>query len=310
MISLNARYVGALSVGVALLLSTACSDEPLQEGSNDSNGGERAAVTVGSANFPEAVLLGNIYASALEQADIQVERELNIGAREVYMPALERGDIDLLPEYAGSLLNFLTEGDMEATETDPIVEALREELQSIDATALTPSEAQNRNALVVTPETADEYGLETTSDLAPVSGELVAGGDPAAVERADALPGLKRVYDIEFAEYIELDAGGPLTIEALQSGKIDVARLFTTQPVIGENDWVVLEDDGNLIPSENIIPVIREDALDPDVQSVLDAVSEALTLDELLSLNRRTELENEDPDRVADDWVSGLGLGE
>ncbi|QBI18321.1 ABC transporter substrate-binding protein [Egibacter rhizosphaerae] len=332
------RAGGLLALLLALaLLAAACADDPLEEDPDDDPveddepdepeddepdepdepddgdaGAEEAGpVTVGSADFPESVLLGNIYALALEEAGLEVETEFNIGAREVYFQAMQDGDIDVLPEYVGSLLNHLTEGGLEAeTDAEELYADLEGELAEHDVTVLEPADAQNQNGHVVTAETAEEYDLETLSDLEPVAGELVMGGAPEAVERDDGLPGLERVYGIEFAEFVELDAGGPLTIEALETDEIDVARLFTAQPVIRENDWVLLEDDQGLVPSENLVPVVRDDAVSDDLTEALNEVSAALTLDELLDLNQRTELQNEDPDLVAEDWLTEQGIVE
>ncbi len=287
-----------------LLVATAAAGLVLAACSGD--GGDE--LTVGSANFPESVLLANMYALALEEIGVDVDTSTNIGAREVYFPALQQGEIDLLPEYAGSLLNFLAEDPLEETETDALVTELRDRLGP-DIQVLEPSSAENRNGLVLTRETADELGgVTTTSQLVEFADELVAGGAPETRERSDGLPGYERVYGLEFSEWVDLDPGGPLTVSALQDGDIDVARLFTSMGVIAENDWVVLEDDGGLIPSENIVPVIRDDALTDEIREVLDAISAALTLEELIDLNRRVEIDNEDPDLVAEEWLVDQGL--
>lgn len=268
----------------------------------DDAAADPGSIVVGSANFPESVMLANMYALALEEIGMEVETQTNIGAREVYFPALQQGDIDLMPEYTGSLLAFVKEEDVEATGTEELVAELRDELEP-DVQVLEPSEAENRNGWAVRPDTAEEFGLETMSDLAEVGDQLVAGGAPETRERPDGLPGLEEVYGFQFEEFIDLDPGGPLTANALENGDIDVARVFTSQGVIAANDWVVLEDDQGLFPAENLIPVIRQDALTDEVRETLNAVSAALTLEELTELNRRVEVENEDPDLVAEEWL-------
>ena len=268
---------------------------------------EPGAIVVGSANFPESVMLANMYALALEEIGMEVTTRTNIGAREVYFPALQQGDIDVLPEYTGSLLAFVAEDDVEVTDTEGLVAELRSMLEP-EVQILEPSEAENRNGWAVRPETAEEFGLETMSDLAGVGEQLVAGGAPETRERPDGLPGLEEVYGFQFEEFLDLDPGGPLTANALEGGDIDVARVFTSQGVIAANDWVVLEDDQELFPAENLIPVIREDALTDEVRDALNAVSSALTLDELTELNRLVEIENQDPDLVAEEWLVEQGL--
>jgi osmoprotectant transport system substrate-binding protein len=280
-------------------------DDGGEEGADDTS--DPGSMVVGSANFPESVMLANMYALALEEIGMEVETQTNIGAREVYFPALQQGDIDLLPEYTGSLLAFVKEGDVEVTATEELLAELRSELEP-EVQILEPSEAENRNGWAVRPDTAEEFGLETMSDLAEVGDQLVAGGAPETRERPDGLPGLDEVYGFQFEDFRDLDPGGPLTANALENGDIDVARVFTSQGVIAANDWVVLEDDQGLFPAENLIPVIREDALTDEVRETLNAVSAALTLEELTELNRRVEVDNEDPDLAAEEWLIEQGL--
>jgi len=284
----------AVTVCVAFVLA-AC-------GSDDSN-----PVVIGSANFPESVMLANMYALALEEIGVDVEVRTNIGSREVYFRALQQGEIDIFPEYTGSLLNFLSDGPLEETGTQALIAALRD-LLGPDIAVLEPSLAENRNGLVITRALANRLGITTTSQLAEFADELVAGGAPETRERADGLPGYERVYGITFADWIDLDPGGPLTVSALTNGDIDVARLFTSMGIIAASDWVVLEDDGGLIPSENIVPVVRAGVLTDEIRTVLNAISAALTLDELIELNRRVEIDNEDPDLVAKEWLIAKGL--
>lgn len=304
--------LGALLAFVMLL--AACGvDDPLSEPdpADEDTAGDTAedtgTITVGSADFPESVMLGHVAAGALEARGLDVETQLNLGSREIYFPAMQSGDIDVLLDYAGALLSFLT-GGTDSTDIDEIMEELRAELDGEDIVVLEPSDAENRNSLVVTQETAEEYDLQTVSDLAPVAGELVMGGPPEYRERRIGLPGLEEVYGIEFAEFRDLDAGGPLTITALQQGDIDVGALFTTQGVIEEEGWVVLEEDEPLIPAENIIPVVRTEVLTDEVQEVLDEVAATLTTEELTELNRRMEVDREDPEAVAQDWLTEHGF--
>jgi osmoprotectant transport system substrate-binding protein len=266
-------------------------------------------VAVGSADFDEAEIVAAMYAAVLEDAGYDVERRFLFGPRETYFAALTDGELDLVPEYAGSALEFLTGGAGEATaNVGETVERLRDHLAEEELTALEPAEAENANTFVVTSETAEEYGLETVSDLQPVAGDLVLGGPPECPERPLCLIGLEEVYGIEFRDFQPLDAGGPVTIGALEGGDIDVALLFTTEPAIQDNDWIMLEDDGGLQPVENIIPVVRDDTLDDDIAERLNAVSERLTTEEISALNARVRLEGADPQDVAEDWLAEQGL--
>jgi len=295
--------------------SDAPTEEAATEGASDggsseasSGGGGGGSITVGSANFPEQLILGNMYAEVLEEAGFTVERELNLGSREVIYPSIESGELDVLPEYLGSLYNFLTEGEGEVlTEVEPLVEGVEAELAE-GLELLEPSDAQDQDALAVTQETAEEFDLQTVSDLAPIAGELVAGGPPEEETRRVGLPGLEEVYGITFMDFLPLDTAGPQTVQALQEGRVDVARVFSTSSFIEENGFVVLEEDMPLIPGENITPLVRSEVVDDALTEALNSVSEALTTEALTELNARVELEREDPEDVAVDFLVEQGL--
>lgn len=270
--------------------------------------GEGGPITVGSANFAEQLILASMYAQVLENAGVEVEERPNLGNREILFPAIESGEIDLLPEYTGALATFVGGGEEpEDTSTEGLIAALEESLPE-ELVLLEASEAQDQDGSAVTQETADEYGLTTVSDLAEVCDQLIAGGPPEEETRRVGLPGLEEVYGCTFAEFRPLDAGGPLTTEALNSGQIDVGRVFTTQGVIEEYGWVVLEDDKGLVPAENIIPLIRSEVLTDDVETVLNELSAAITTEDLIELNRRVEVDQEDPADVAQSFLEEAGL--
>ncbi|CAN5575715.1 ABC transporter substrate-binding protein [soil metagenome] len=290
----------------ATLTLTACGggDDPL---ASDSGGGEEGgSVTVGSANFPEAVLLGEMYAQALEAKDVEVQRNLNIGAREAYIKAIEDGSVDLLPEYTGNLLLFYEKSSSETDEQkvyDQLQDALPKEL-----TALEMSEAVDEDAVVVTQETAKKYDLESIEDLEPVADQLVVGGSPEFRERQAGLRGLEDVYGLEFADFKTLDVAGPLSIEALKTGEVDVTQLFTTQSAIEANNFVVLDDPKTIAIPQNVVPLLRSDALNDDIEQTLNAVSAELTPDELAGLVKRLEIDKDSPVNVAADYLKEKGL--
>ena len=308
---------GALGAEGTDAATEAGSDEAADASEGAAGGGDDAAaapqgegeLVVGSTNFDEQELVAEMYALALEQAGFTVERRYQLGAREVVLPALESGEIDVYPEYVGTALEFLNDGAGEATaDTEATTELLREAFAERGVDVLEPAEAQDKNALVVTPETAEEYGLESVSDLADVAGELVLGGPPECPERPLCLPGYEETYGLEFAEFRALDAGGPITIEALESGEIDVALLFSTDGVIAANEWVLLEDDGGLQPAENIVPVIRTEVNDEAATAALDGVSEVLTTEAVTEMIRRIRLDAEDPADVAAEFLAEEGV--
>ncbi|MBK1668430.1 quaternary ammonium transporter [Rhodovibrio sodomensis] len=263
---------------------------------------------VGSTNFPEQLILANMYEDILEARGIvDVETRLNLGSREIVFPALRNAEIEALPEYTGALLAHLTAGETQARTPEAVLAQLRKHLPE-GIVALEPSPAQDKDALVVRPETAEKYNLTTVSDLADVAGKLIVGGPPEMKTREAGLPGLKDVYGIEFAEFRSLDAGGPLTKNALKNGDIDVARMFTTQGAIDENGWVVLKDDKNHIPAQNLIPVIRSDALTPEIAAALNELSAALSTEALTKLNAKVGVDKMDPEVVAEQWLKAEGL--
>ena len=266
-------------------------------------------VVVGSTNFPEQLILANIYADVLEARGVDVRTRLNLGSREIVFPALREGEIDILPEYTGALLAHLTEGQSKAHSEKEVIKELKKALPS-GIVMLKPAEAQDKDALVVTRETAEKHDLQTVSDLKGVASDMIVGGPPEMETRYVGLPGLKEVYGIEFQEFRSLDAGGPLTTGALQNGDIDVARMFTTQGIIDERNWVVLEDDKELVPAQNLVPVVRKEVLTGEIRKALNEVSEELTTEGLQAMNRMVSVDKRSPAAVAEDWVKDHGLGE
>lgn len=265
-------------------------------------------VVVGSTNFPEQLILANIYADVLEARGVAVNTRLNLGSREVVFPALKSGELDVLPEYSGALLGFLTNGQSKAQKQKAVLAELRQKLPE-GIVALKASSAQDKDGLVVTPATAKKYHLKTIADLKPVAGKLTLGGPPEVKTRYVGLKGLKQVYGIEFKNFRALDAGGPLTQSALQSGAIDVARMFTTQGVIPERGWVLLKDNKNLVPAQNILPVVRKAVLTPTIRKALNDISAQLTTEDLQRMNQRVSVKHDDPEIIARDWVKQHHLG-
>ncbi len=301
-------HAGSLAglVGLALLLAACGGNEnALRQGGQ---AGDAKTVTIGSTNFSEQLILTHMYAAVLQKAGVKVKTRLNLGAREVVFPALEKGEIDLLPEYTGAALSFL---DPKATQTkaDEVLAALKQQLAAKQLTALDPTPAQDKDAWAVTQQTAARYHLKTISDLKPVAGQLVVGGPPELKTRPAGLPGLRRLYGIQFKEFRPLDAGGPLTFGALKKGSIQVARVFSTQGRIASDNLVVLQEDKLLEPAQNLVPIGRSGALsDPKVSQALNTLSAKLTTEELTRLNAQVDVEKQDPEQVARTWLQQQGL--
>lgn len=297
------RAVGAALLAMALV-AAACGS------GDDSSVPDGPTITVGSTNFGEQLILGDIYATVLENAGYPVERSFNLGNREVVNPALKSGEIDMLAEYTGTLLTF--EGGTSTTDSQETWDSLVSVLDDAGLVALDYSPAQDKNGFVVTQATADERGLSKVSDLAEYNDELVLGGPPECPNREFCLIGLQGVYGLSFAEFSPLDVGGALTVAALEGGEIDVALLFTSDGIIADKGFVLLEDDRNLQPAENIVPVITDeisDAYGDDLADIINEVSAAITTAELSELNRRFN-SGEDPDVLALDWLEANGFVE
>jgi osmoprotectant transport system substrate-binding protein len=288
-------------------------DDPLEEdggggSATEETGGEKPAITVGSANFPENVVLAEIYAGALAAKDYDVSKKLNVGSREALMPALERGDITVTPEYTGALLAFLTDAKSEAKETAEQVTEIKAKLPS-NLTLLEPSAAEDKDTITCNKETVDKYGLKSIEDLAKVGNEITIGGPPEFAEREGfGIKALKRVYGAEFKKFQPLDVAGPLTVAALKDNKVQCANLFSTQSAIVENGFITLEDPKGLVESEAVVPLIAKDAATPEVTETLDAVSAALNTENLKELVKRVEVDKDDAETVASDFLSEQGL--
>ena len=264
-------------------------------------------ITVGSFDFPESVLLADIYGEALAAGKFPVRILPDLGPREVVDPALMDGLVQLVPEYAGSALEFFSLGRLSAaSDAAAANRALAASVAGRGLVAARPAPAQDANAIVVTAATAARYGLRSIADLAKVAPGLVFGGPPECPGRAYCLPGLKRVYGLRFKAFIPLDAGGPLTLQALEAGYIGVALLFTTDPDITARHLVVLADDRGLQPAENITPLLRSDVIaryGPRLLAVLNRVSALLDTGTLRALDARVELAGQDPQLVAGSWL-------
>jgi osmoprotectant transport system substrate-binding protein len=304
---------------VALLSLTACgsSSNPVggstgsatpagsASGSASASGGG-GALTVGSANFPENVLLAEIYAGALTAKGVQVTKKLNIGNRETYIKGLQDGSLDLMPEYTGNLLAYFDKNST-ATSSQDVYAALPAALPS-PLKVLAQSQAEDKDSIVVTKATADQYKLTSIADLAPVAKDLVLGGPPEFETRKQGIPGLASVYGVTFKQFKKLDAGGPLTINALKNGQVQAANIFSTDPSIAANGWIALADPKFLFTAQNVVPLINGSKSNETVSAALDAVSGKLDTKTLTDLVAQVVTDKKDPAQVAADWLKTNSL--
>jgi osmoprotectant transport system substrate-binding protein len=279
--------------------------------------GGKPSLRIGSTNFTENSILAELYAQALEANGYRVERRLNLGPREIVEPALESSQIDMYPEYLATLLAFVGKGagaaGSPAASSDPAAtaSALQAVLQPKGIAVLDYAPAVDTNGYVVTKATADRHHLTKLSDLAPVAGQLVLGGPPECPERQFCLPGLRDTYGLTFKDFKPLDAGGPLTVAALEGNQIDVGVIFTSDAVIAARGFVLLADDKHLQLADNVVPVARADFLSKapaDFKTTVNAMSAKLTTEELTGLNRAVGVDRKEPRDVAAAWLRDKGL--
>ena len=288
--------------------TTASSQAPTARGPGTGS----AVITVGSFDFPESTLLAYLYADVLAGKGYPVRVLPDLGTRELVDPALMVGLIQLVPEYTGSALDFASLGRVQATASvATTAKALASSMAARGLVTGRPAGAQNGNAIVVTAATAARYRLRTISDLARVARRLVFGGPPECPERPYCLPGLRTKYGLRFREFVPLDAGGPLTLQALTAGDIDVALLFTTDPAIRARHLVVLADNHDLQPAENVVPVLRRATVHrfgPGLLAALNALSARLSAAALAGLDAQMGPDGRAPRVVAERWVQAQGL--
>ncbi|MFH0516107.1 ABC transporter substrate-binding protein [Streptomyces sp. M41] len=296
----------ALAAAAALLAGCSSSDksDPLAEGEASGD-----TVVVGSNNFAESVLLADIYGEALKAKGIEVSYKPNIGSRETTYGLLKNGSVTVLPEYNGSLLAYL-DPKAEQKSAEAVNTAAKAKLDK-KLTLLDSSPAENKDSVSVNAETAKKYDLTTDStlaDLKDVAADLVIGGSPEFQTRHQGLAGLETEYGLKFKSFKALDAGGPLTQAALTKNTVQAADIFTTDPTITKENFVVLKDPKNLFGYANVTPLVHKSGLSQKGVDALNAVSAALDTKTLLELDSQVQLENKDPLDVAKAWLKSAGL--
>lgn len=307
---MRGMYRGAAFGLITALTLTACGggdsdDNPL---TGSSGGGGGKSVVVGSANFPENQLLAEIYSQALEDKGLKVTRKFDIGAREVYYDQVVKGGIGVFPEYNGALLSVAVDQNSTATGTEEINAELKEKLPS-SVEILDSSQAEDKDSVTVTAETAAKYNLKTLADLKPVAGDMTLGAGSEFKTRAQGVVGLRKVYGVEFGKFQPLDGGAQTTlVKLLKDNEVQAANLYTTDPAIVADKLVVLEDPENLFSSQNVTPLVYKDAVNDTAKEALNAVSAKLTTQDLLDMMKKLVNDKEDADTVAEEWLTKAGL--
>jgi osmoprotectant transport system substrate-binding protein len=263
----------ALGLVVALAL-TACGGGGKKSGGNplDQKTGGSGGVVVGSANFPESQLLGELYAQALEAKGIKVSRKFNIGSREIYYDQVKSGAITVMPEYNGALLTTSVDKTSTAVTTADVNTALKAKLPA-GLAVLDSSQAEDKDSVTVNAQTAAKYNLKSIADLKSVAGQVAIGGPSEFKTRQQGLVGLEAKYGLKFKKFQPFDANAQTTlVKLLKGNSIQAADLFTTDPTITQNKFVVLQDPQNVFSAQNVTPLIYKSGVNATAQAALNAV--------------------------------------
>jgi osmoprotectant transport system substrate-binding protein len=276
---------------------------------NDQNASTK--LVIGSKNFTEQKILGEIYAQAFTAAGYNVTTQLNLGDEKTALKALEGGDISAYPEYTGTaLLSFFGYTADKIPKNGLVAyDKAKQGFAKKNLTALPITPFTSSNEVAVTKETADKYGLQKISDLSKVASKLTLYGSPECRQRLDCLLGLEKVYGLKFKKFVPVDIA--LRHEVLSKGQADVSIVFTTDPQIKREGEVLLDDDKGMFPPYNSTLVIRNDVLEkagPDLQKVVEQVNKGLTDEVMQELNARVDLDKKTPDVVAGEYLKESGL--
>lgn len=290
---------------IAALALTSCGgdSDPLAEDS-EGDAAQGDALVIGSQQYYSNTIIAELYAQVLESEDIEVDRQFDIGQREVYVSELESGAIDIFPEYAGNFLQYYEESS-EAASLDEITAQLEEVLPD-GLRVLEAAEATDQDSFVVTAEFAEENDLTEVGDLAGLE-DLQIAANAEFEARPYGPEGLQDVYGVEITLVPVEAGGGALTVDALRDGDVEVADIYSADPELASDDLVVLEDPEELVLPQNVIPVVS-DRVDEEAAALINEVNAALTPDELIALNGQSVDEQADPADVASEWLAEQGL--
>jgi osmoprotectant transport system substrate-binding protein len=305
--SLRRGALIALAAAAGLVLAACGSSKP---SSPLSSSAAKGTVVIGSANFPEDELLAEIYALALTAKGVHVTDKFNIGAREVYYPEIEKGAVSIIPEYNGALLTTSVDPSSTAATTAQVNAALKAMLPS-SLEILNSSSAIDADSVTVSAAFAAEHHLTTSSSIAalqPLAHDMIFGGPPEFKTRSDGLAGLKKNYGLVFKGFDALDESGPITLAALQDGKVQAADVFTTTPQIITDHLVTLADPKFNFAAQNVTPLVYKKAMTPTIIDTLNAISADLSTAGLLAIDKAVILDHDSYQAVAAGWLKAEGL--
>ena len=297
----KARAASVLALAGMLALAGCGSSDPLaNEPSAGASGESDKSVVVGSQAYYSNEIIAEIYAQALEKAGFTVERKFNIGQRDAYMPQLENGSIDIMPEYTGNLLQYF-EPKTAARASEDVYDELGKALPDSLA-VLDQAQASDQDSYTVTEKFAKDNSLSSIEDLAKVSQKLTLGGPPELAERPYGPKGLSKTYGVDVA----FSATGDTTVEDLNAGTVNVANVFTADPRIKTDKLVVLDDPKALFLASNVVPVVEADKSE-ELAAVINPISAKLSAEELINLNVQSTVEQKSAQDIASAWLGSNG---
>lgn len=296
--------LAAVAVGATVALAGCASGDPLDNGSGGGEGSSETLV-VGSQDYYSNEIVAEIYAQALEENGYTVDRQFRIGQREVYIPEVEDGAIDVFPEYTGNLLQYYVP-DTEATTSEDVYAELETSLPE-GLRVLDQSPATDQDSYNVTKTFSEENGVTSLADLKDVTTPITLGGNSELATRPYGPEGLKEVYGVDVAFTPIEDSGGPLTLKALVDNQVQMVNIYSADPNIAANDLVTLEDPEGLFLASNVVPVVSEKVTE-EMAEIINTVSTALTAEGLVALNALSVNEQQSADQIAADWLAEKAL--
>ena len=294
------------AVAASALALAACGSAESVGGNTSTGGSENGSTTliVGSQDYYSNEIIAEAYAQALEGAGFTVDRQLRIGQREVYMPEIEAGAIDVFPEYTGNLLQYL-DADATARSTDEVYAALQTALPS-GLRALEQAPATDQDSYVVTEDFAAAHSLASIGDLAS-AGTLTLGGNSELQTRPYGPTGLSQTYGVTVGFTPIEDSGGPLTVKALKDGDIQLANIYSSDPALADGTLTVLDDPKGLFLASHVVP-LASSRVSNDAATVINRVSAALDAQDLVEMNRASTVEQKSASQIAREWLISEGL--
>ncbi|MGA1838354.1 ABC transporter substrate-binding protein [Herbiconiux sp. 11R-BC] len=298
---------GLVVVSAAVALAGCSSSNPLDTASTSSaSGAASGPIVIGSQAYYSNEIIAEIYAQALEANGIEVTRQFNIGQRDAYLPALESGEVQLFPEYTGNLLQYYDPSTTAKTSDDvfaALQTALPQGLEVLDQSPATDQDSYN-----VTKAFSEANGVTSLADLSKVTTPITLGGNSELQTRPYGPDGLKSTYGVTVGFTPIEDSGGPLTIKALNDNTVQMVNIYSADPNIKTSGLVTLADPKGLFLASNVVPLINSNSATPEVVSIINKVSAALTAADLVDLNSQSVNDQQSADTIAKNWLAKVNL--